>query len=41
MIAEFRRINKILGEKTASQNTAQELEKLIKQKQDTEKRQRE
>ena len=39
MIAEFRKIKKILGEKTAPQNTAQELEKLIKQKQDTEKRQ--
>jgi lipid-A-disaccharide synthase len=39
MIAQFRRIKKILGEKTASQNAAQELEKLVKQKQDTEKRQ--
>ncbi len=41
MIAEFRRIKKLLGEKTASQNAAQELKKLIKQKQDTEKKQRE
>lgn len=39
MIAEFRRIKKILGEKTAPQNAAQELEKLMKQKQDTAKRQ--
>jgi len=39
MIAHFRKIKKLLGEKTASQNAAQELEKLIKQKQDTEKRQ--
>jgi len=39
MIVQFRRIKKILGEKTASQNAAQELEKLIKQKQDTEKKQ--
>jgi lipid-A-disaccharide synthase len=29
MIAHFRRIKKILGEKTASQNAAQELERLI------------
>jgi len=35
MIAHFREIKKILGEKTAPQNAAQELEKLIKQKQDT------
>ncbi|GAI96558.1 unnamed protein product, partial [marine sediment metagenome] len=41
MIAGFRKIKNLLGDKTASQNTAQELEKLIKQKQDTEKRQRE
>ncbi len=41
MIARFRRIKKILGEKTAPKNAAQELEKLIKQKQETEKRQRE
>lgn len=39
MIAEFRRIKKILGEKTAPQNAARELEKLMKQKQDTAKRQ--
>jgi lipid-A-disaccharide synthase len=37
MIAQFRKIRKILGEKTAPQNVALELEKLIKQKQDTEK----
>jgi lipid-A-disaccharide synthase len=35
MIAQFREIKKILGEKTAPQIAAQELEKLIKQKQDT------
>jgi len=39
MIAQFRKIKKLLGEKTASQNVARELEKLIKQKQDTKKRQ--
>ena len=38
MIVQFRRIKKLLGEKTAPQNAAQELEKMIKQKQDTEKR---
>ncbi len=38
MIAEFRKIKNLLGDKTASQNAAQELEKLIKQKQDTAKR---
>jgi lipid-A-disaccharide synthase len=32
MIVQFRRIKKLLGEKTAPQNAAQELEKLIKQK---------
>lgn len=41
MITQFRKIKKLLGEKTASQNAAQELKKLIKQKQDTEKKQRE
>jgi lipid-A-disaccharide synthase len=39
MITQFRKIKKLLGDKTAPQNAAQELEKLIKQKQDTEKRQ--
>jgi len=39
MITQFRRIKILLGEKTAPQNAAQELEKLIKQKQDTGKRQ--
>jgi lipid-A-disaccharide synthase len=38
MIAQFRKIKNLLGEKKASQNVARELEKLIKQKQDTEKR---
>lgn len=32
MISEFRKIKKILGEKTAPQNAARELEELIKQK---------
>jgi len=31
MIAQFRKIKKLLGEKTASQNVARELEKLIKE----------
>ncbi len=39
MIAGFRKIKNLLGDKTAPQNAAQELEKLIKQKQDTAKRQ--
>ncbi|HEB35401.1 MAG TPA: lipid-A-disaccharide synthase [Candidatus Aminicenantes bacterium] len=39
MITQFRRIKKLLGDKTAPQNAAQELGKLIKQKQDTAKRQ--
>ncbi len=39
MIAKFREIKKVLGEKTAPQNAAKELEKLIKQNQDTEKKQ--
>lgn len=39
MITQFRRIKKLLGEKSAPQNAARELEKLIKQKQDTAKRQ--
>jgi len=36
MIAQFRKIKKLLEEKIASQNAAQELEKLIKQKHDSE-----
>jgi lipid-A-disaccharide synthase len=39
MITQFRRIKKLLGDKTAPQNAARELEKLIQQKQDTAKRQ--
>ena len=39
MISQFRNIKRLLGDKTAPQNAAQELEKMIKQKQDTEKRQ--
>jgi lipid-A-disaccharide synthase len=38
MIAGFRKIKNLLGDKTAPQNAAQELEKLIKQKQNTAKR---
>jgi len=39
MIGQFRNIKRLLGDKTAPQNAAQELEKMIKQKQHTEKRQ--
>ncbi len=39
MIAGFRKIKNLLGDKTAPQNAAQELGKLIKQKQGTAKRQ--
>ncbi|NIM58088.1 MAG: lipid-A-disaccharide synthase [Candidatus Aminicenantes bacterium] len=38
MIAQFRKIKKTLGDRTASQNAALELTKLIKQEQETKKR---